>query len=220
MEQTVIELAHVTKVIKDSTILRDVCLKFNSGKVYGIEGTNGSGKTMLMRVIAGLIFPTDGEVLINGRRADGKGGYPAELGMLIENPAFLANNTGFENLKLLASIRQRVSDEEIRRCLSDVGLNPIDKRKYRKYSLGMKQRLGIAAAILEKPDVLILDEPVNALDEAGVDLVSRLIAREKERGALVILSCHDKEFLESASDELYQMKAGILSGPIKKREAE
>lgn len=220
MERTVIELAHVTKVIKDSVILRDVCLKFCSGNVYGIEGTNGSGKTMLMRVIAGLIFPTEGEVLINGTRAEGKGGYSTEFGMLIENPAFLANNTGFENLKLLASIRRKVSDEEIRKCLLDVGLNPIDKRKYRKYSLGMKQRLGIAAAILEKPDVLILDEPINALDETGVELVRRIIAREKERGALVILSCHDKKFLESASDELYQMKAGILRTPIKKQEAE
>lgn len=218
MEQTTIRLDYVSKRIKENQILRSVELEFHAGKVYGIEGTNGSGKTMLMRIIAGLIFPTEGEVIVNGSKLSGDRTYPASLGMLIENPAFLSNYTGFENLKLLASINGKITNEELYNCLSDVGLEPSDKRKYRKYSLGMKQRLGIAAALIEKPEILILDEPVNALDEAGVALVSKLIEREKKRGALVILSCHDREFLESASDELYQMKAGILDGPIQKRE--
>lgn len=218
MDQTVIQIAHVSKTIKGSEILSDVCLEMKAGRVYGIEGTNGSGKTMLMRVIAGLIFPTKGEIRVHGKKIRGKEDYPASLGMLIEGPAFLGTYTGFDNLKLLASLSGKTSDEALKLCLTEVGLAPQDKRKYKKFSLGMKQRLGIAAALMEQPEILILDEPINALDEEGVELVRGLIRREKERGALVILSCHDREFLQEASDELYQMKAGKLSGPVGWRE--
>lgn len=183
-------------------------MKMTPGKIYGIEGCNGSGKTMLMRVIAGLIFPTKGQVYIHGAPLGAASEYPVTLGILIENPAFLNSYSGFDNLKILASIRQKIGAETIRQRLADVGLDPDDRRKYRKYSLGMKQRLGIASAILEQPDILILDEPVNALDQDGVALVRELILREKTRGALVILSCHDHAFLESVSDEMYHMKDG------------
>ena len=183
-------------------------MKMTPGKIYGIEGCNGSGKTMLMRVIAGLIFPTKGQVYIHDAPLGAASEYPVTLGILIENPAFLNSYYGFDNLKILASIRQKIGAETIRQCLADVGLDPDDRRKYRKYSLGMKQRLGIASAILEQPDILILDEPVNALDQDGVALVRELILREKARGALVILSCHDHGFLESVSDEMYHMNEG------------
>ena len=183
-------------------------MKMTPGKIYGIEGCNGSGKTMLMRVIAGLIFPTKGQVYIHDAPRGAASEYPITLGILIENPAFLNSYSGFDNLKILASIRQKIGAETIRQCLADVGLDPDDRRKYRKYSLGMKQRLGIASAILEQPDILILDESVNALDQDGVALVRELILREKARGALVILSCHDHAFLESVSDEMYHMKDG------------
>lgn len=217
MNQTVVCLEHIGKKLRGNQILTDIELTLTSGKIYGIEGANGSGKTMLMRIIAGLIYPTEGKLQINDKRIKPGTLYPVNLGMLIENPAFLAIYTGYQNLKLLAAINERVTEQEICICLKDVGLEPEDKRKYKKYSLGMKQRLGIAAAILEKPDILILDEPINALDESGVALVRDLIFREKERGALVLLSCHDREFLESVSDELYAIKEGVICGPIERR---
>lgn len=166
---------------------------------------------MLMRIVAGLIFPTEGALYINGIPLTYSSEYPVSVGALIENPAFLGNLSGFKNLKLLAAIQNKITDEKIKKSISDVGLEPEDKRKYKKYSLGMKQRLGIAAAIMEKPDILILDEPVNALDSDGIELVRQLIFREKKRGALIILSCHDADFLNSVSDELYMMSDGKLS---------
>ena len=211
MEKPMIYMEHVTKKIGGNVILQDVNLNLEPGCVYGIEGTNGSGKTMLMRMIAGLIYPTQGKVLIQGKEISGAKAYPVNLGMLIENPAFLDGYTGLNNLKFLASINQRVTEQEIRNTITRVGLDADDTRKYKKYSLGMKQRLGIAAAIFEHPDILILDEPVNALDEDGVALVQQIIEEEKQRGALILLSCHDREFLEGASDVLYRMKAGVLS---------
>ena len=211
MEKPMIYMEHVTKKIGGNVILQDVNLNLEPGCVYGIEGTNGSGKTMLMRMIAGLIYPTQGKVLIQGKEISGGKAYPVNLVMLIENPAFLDGYTGLNNLKFLASINQRVTEQEIRDTITRVGLDADDTRKYKKYSLGMKQRLGIAAAIFEHPDILILDEPVNALDEDGVALVQQIIEEEKQRGALILLSCHDREFLEGASDVLYRMKAGVLS---------
>ena len=191
--------------------LKDINFEVKRGEAWGLIGTNGSGKTMLMRMIAGLIYPTQGRVLIQGKEISGGKAYPVNLGMLIENPAFLDGYTGLNNLKFLASINQRVTEQEIRDTITRVGLDADDTRKYKKYSLGMKQRLGIAAAIFEHPDILILDEPVNALDEDGVALVQQIIEEEKQRGALILLSCHDREFLEGASDVLYRMKAGVLS---------
>lgn len=206
-----IRIDHVSKIIRNSEILRDISLEMDAGMIYGFEGYNGSGKTMLMRTIAGLIYPTEGEIYINDVRLTSRSEYPASIGILIENPAFLAGYTGLENLKILASIKNEITEDEIRQCITAVGLEPGDKRKYKKYSLGMKQRLGIAAAIMERPDILILDEPINALDKDGVEMVKRLILREKERGALVIVSCHDAGFLRSVSDRLYYIEQGKLS---------
>lgn len=206
-----IRLEHIGKNIKGSQVLKDVSLTMTSGIVYGIEGTNGSGKTMLMRVIAGLIFPTEGKWFINDKEMHKGSTYPVSLGMLIENPAFLPNYSGKQNLKLLAGIKGVITEEEIDAAIKEVGLEPTDKRKYKKYSLGMKQRLGIAAALMERADIIILDEPVNALDASGVEMMKELIRREKARGALVILSCHDKKFLIEASDCMYQMSEGRLT---------
>lgn len=206
-----IRLEHVSKVINGSTIIEDVSMEMKSSVIYGIEGCNGSGKTMLMRLISGLIYPTKGKIYINDHVIDSKSEYPAKLGILIENPAFLGSYSGIENLKILASIRNQVSEAEIIKYIKMVGLDPADKKKYRKYSLGMKQRLGIAAAIMEKPEILILDEPINALDKSGVQIIRDIIIQEKKRGALILLSCHDSEFLKSVSDELFHMEAGVLS---------
>ena len=203
----VIKLTNVSKVIKKAKVLDSVNLEFTSGKVYGLKGKNGSGKTMLMRVICGLISATEGTVEIDGKILGKDMTFPDSVGVLIENPAFIGNYTGFKNLKVLASIQNRVDDEHIREVIRQVGLDPDDKRTYRKYSLGMKQKLGIAAAYMENPDLIILDEPINALDEAGA---KQVLEEQKKRGALIIIACHDKEELEMLSDEIIEISEGRI----------
>ena len=202
---TTIQLTDVVKDIKGKRIIDHVSLEMESGKVVGLKGVNGSGKTMLMRLICGLIVPTSGSITINGKRLGKDITFPESVGILIENPAFLDAYSGFENLKLLASIKNRIGAEKIREVIALVGLDPNDKKKYRKYSLGMKQRLGIAAAVMEEPDIVVLDEPTNALDSDGVEMFKKVLQREKERGALVIISCHDLSTLQELSDEIYLM---------------
>lgn len=205
-----VELKKYSKIIKKVTILDEIDIRFESGRIYGLRGKNGSGKTMLMRAICGLIKPTKGEVDINGEVLGKDISFPRSVGILIENPAFIPGETGYSNLEILASIQKRIGKQEIRNAISDVGLDPDDKRKYRKYSLGMKQRLGIAAAIMEKPDIIILDEPINALDEKGVELVRDLLYKERERGAVIIIACHDADELNALSDEIIMIESGKL----------
>lgn len=205
-----IQITNATKIIKKAVILKNVELELESGRVYGLQGPNGGGKTMLMRLIAGLIRPTEGQVRIDGKQLGKDMDFPSSVGLLIENPAFLPGYTGLRNLELLAQLQGRIQTEQIRKTLADVGLDPDDKRKYRKYSLGMKQRLGIASAIMEQPELILLDEPTNALDETGVDQISQLIRRERDRGALVIMACHDAAILESVSDEIFTVANGIV----------
>lgn len=211
-----IEVENYTKIIKGVTILDNVTITFESGKCYGLKGKNGSGKTMLMRAVCGLIHPTKGHVSINGEILGKDISFPRSIGILIENPAFISNYTGLKNLELLASIKNEIGTEEIRKTIESVGLEPDDKRKYRKYSLGMKQKLGIAAAFMEKPDIIILDEPINAIDESGVGKVKELIAEAKERGAVIITACHDAEELEELSDEIICISEGRISENDKK----
>lgn len=200
-----------TKYIKKALILDDVNIQLTGGKIYGLKGPNGSGKTMLMRLLCGLIRPTSGEVWIDGKKLGKDMDFPESVGLLIENPAFLPNYTGYENLELLAQIRGKIGAEEICQSLLEVGLDPHDPRKYRKYSLGMKQRLGIAAAIMEKPDLLIVDEPTNALDDSGVEQICTILRRERERGALVVIACHDSLLLQTLSDEIYKIYEGKVT---------
>ena len=188
---TVVRLEHYTKNFKKVTVLDDINLTLESGKVIGLKGKNGSGKTMLMRAISGLILPTSGKVFINDKELGKQISFPPSIGLLIENPSFIANYTGFKNLKILASIQNKISDEEIREAIRKVGLKPDDPRTFKKYSLGMKQRLGIAAAIMEKPDIVILDEL-------------------KANGSLIIIACHDTEELNYLSDEVYEIYEGQL----------
>lgn len=204
----IITLDKAVKTIHGAQVLKSVSLELVSGRVYGLMGPNGSGKTMLMRLACGLILPSSGSVEIDGKRLGRDMDFPESVGLLIESPAFLPSYTGYKNLELLASIKGRVSAEDLRNALRDVGLEPADKRKYRKYSLGMKQRLGLAAAIMEKPDLLILDEPTNALDREGVKLVPELVKREKKRGALVLLTCHDSALLREMSDTIILIEEG------------
>lgn len=215
-----IEIKNVTKIIKHNTVIDNVSLTVNSGKITGLKGVNGSGKTMLMRLVSGLILPTSGEIIIDGETLGKDITFPRSIGTLIENPAFLDNYSGFQNLKLLASIQGKISDEEIREAIIAVELNPDDKKKFRKYSLGMKQRLGIAAAVMEHPDIIILDEPTNALDSDGVQMVKRILQKEKERGALILISCHDLDVLKELSDVIYLMNVGRLSSYADKEDTQ
>jgi len=210
-----IEIQNATKYIKKSLILNHVDIQLESGKIYGLQGPNGGGKTTLMKLICGLIRPTDGQVMIDGKRLGKDMDFPDSLGLMIENPAFLPNYTGFENLSLLARLRQRIGPEQIRTALADVGLAPDDKRKFRKYSLGMKQRLGIASAIMEQPELILLDEPTNALDDSGVEQICQLIRRERDRGALVVIACHDAPILEKLSDEIFYIHDGIVERKVR-----
>ena len=203
------EVIEVSKVIRKHTVLDRVGCSMHSGKIYGIQGINGSGKTMLMRVLIGLIHPSSGKVLIDGKELGKELEFPKSIGFLLENPTFLDRYSGYQNLKMLASVKKIISDEEINKVLCLVGLDEeAAKKKYRKYSLGMKQRLGIAAALMEKPDIVILDEPTNALDTSGVELVKEIVRGEKKRGALVIISCHDLAVLEELSDEIIKLESG------------
>lgn len=201
----------VSKSIYGVPIINSVSMTLVSGNVYGFQGINGSGKTMLMRLICGLIYPTKGEIVIDGKRLGKEITFPQSVGFLLENPAFLDSYTGFENLEMLASIKDIITREEIHDAITSVGLDPLDKRKYKKFSLGMKQRLGIAAAIMEKPDILILDEPTNSLDSSGVSLVKTILAKERERGAIIILACHDLPVLQDVSDEIFLLEQGKIT---------
>lgn len=205
-----IEVEGVSKNIGRRCVIDNISLKLESSKIWGFKGINGSGKTMLMRLIAGLIKPDKGRIIIDGKVLWRDISFPESVGILIESPTFLDGLTGFKNLKTLASIKNIITDNDIRKSLSDVGLDPDLSKKYKAYSLGMKQRLGIAAAIMERPEVILLDEPTNALDGEGIELVKALIERERNRGALVVVSCHDESIISELSDEIVYLSEGKI----------
>lgn len=211
IKETIIKVIDYSKEIKKATILDTINIEFTSGKIYGLKGKNGSGKTMLMRAICGLILPTSGYITINDKTIGKDISFPPSIGVLLENPSFINGYTGFRNLKIIATIKNLIEDAQIKKMLNRVGLNCHDKRTYRKYSLGMKQRLGIAAAIMEEPDIVILDEPINALDESGAEMVRNILKDLKEKGAIIILACHDSEELNYLSDEIYTISDGKIT---------
>ena len=204
-----IKIESLSKSIKGALILDKVSITLDSGNIYGLRGKNGSGKTMLMRAIAGLLIPDSGTVTINDKVLHKDISFPESIGILIENPSFLPQYTGYKNLKLLASLTGGISDEDIRTALEHVGLDPDDKRTYRKYSLGMKQKLGIANAIMGEPDIIILDEPINALDEESVKKIKKVL-EIRDNDKLIIIACHDREELEYLSDIIYEIKDGSI----------
>lgn len=203
-----IKVDNVTKIIKKVKVLDHVSLEFESGEITGLKGINGSGKTMIMRIISGLIRPTEGKVFINGRELKKEMDFPESIGVLIDSPAFLDGYSAYDNLRYMASVKNKVSGEEIKDLLKKVELADAGKKKYKYFSLGMKQRLGIAAAIMEHPDIILIDEPTNALDSKGVEMVKCILQQEKERGALIILTCHDYSVLKELSGSIYFIEEG------------
>lgn len=205
-----IEIIQIEKKIKGSIILDNISLSLEKGQIYGFWGRNGSGKTMLFRAISGLINVDKGQIIVFGKTLHKEISFPESMGVIIESPSFWNDYTGFNNLKVLASIKNLISDNEIKDALIRVGLDPKDSRSVRKYSLGMKQRLGIAQAIMEKPDLIILDEPTNALDDDGIVQIRNILLEEKKRGATILIASHNKDDLKILADYSYKMSDGKL----------
>ena len=203
-----VEIKNYCKSIKSRPILNNVSYNFEYGKIYGIYGHNGSGKTMLLRAIAGLLVPDSGSVVIDGKVLHKDMSFPPSIGIVIENMNLLPQYNAFDNLKILGKIKKTATDEDIKTALERVGLK--SDLKVKKFSLGMKQRLNIAQAVFEKQKIILLDEPTNALDNDGVQLIYKLLKEEKERGALVVITTHHNEDLEEVCDVVLKMTEGEL----------
>lgn len=208
-QNAAITVKNVTMKFKGQVVLNDINIDFEMGKIYGIIGRNGSGKTVLLKCICGLL-PTAGTVTVNDKIIGRDVDFPENTGFIIENPAFLQNYSALKNLKYLASIKGKIDEQTIRTFIKLVGLNPDDKKAVGKYSLGMRQRLGIAQALMENPDIIILDEPMNALDNVGVDEIRQVILKMRDRGKLIIIASHIREDIELLCDNVYEMNAGQI----------
>ncbi|WP_283606854.1 ATP-binding cassette domain-containing protein [Faecalispora anaeroviscerum] len=208
-----ITITQATKTLKHRLVLDHVEAQLEQGGIYGFFGPNGSGKTMLFRAICGLISLDFGSVSVFGQPVGNKV-FPKNLGLMIESIGFWNEFTGFENLKFLAAIRNKIGDGEIRQTLERVGLDPKDTRSYKKYSLGMKQRLAIAQAIMEQPELLVLDEPTNALDEDGIAAIHQIIKEENQRGCTVLIASHNKSDLNLLCHRQFRMNEGKMSEAV------
>ncbi len=200
--------------IKNKEILSNIDLQLNHGIVYGFVGRNGSGKTMLFRALSGLMKIDSGEILYNKQWLHKDFPILPSLGITLENAGLYPEFTGLKNLQLLAKLNNKIDDAQIKATIERVGLDPNDKRTYKKYSLGMKQRIVIAQAIMEQPDIIMLDEPTNSLDEDGVQLIRQIIKEEKQRGAMILLASHNKEDIAILADEVYYLDKGHLYNEV------
>ena len=203
-----IQIENLCKQYDTAIVLDHITLTFESGHIYGLIGRNGSGKTMLLKHLLGLVHPTSGRILFDGKELGKDLEMPDSVGAIIENPGFLPEYTGLYNLELLAMIRGKIGKKECREAMKLVGLDPDSSKKVRAYSLGMKQRLGIAQALMEDPDMLFLDEPLSGLDDEGVEEMRQVLLREKERGKLLVIASHNKEDIEILCDEVYRFNHG------------
>lgn len=208
--ETCIEVQNVVKRFRDQVVLKNVSISFEKGKIHGIVGRNGSGKTVLFKCICGLMHPEEGVILVNGKRVGRDVDMPEDIGAIIEAPGFLPNYSGYKNLRFLANIRRKIGKEEILNVLKTVGLDPESRKHVGKYSLGMRQRLGIAQAIMEDPEILILDEPMNGLDNAGVQDIRALLLEFKAQGKTILLASHNHEDIAALCDTVHEMDGGVL----------
>lgn len=206
-----ISIDHVSLTIGKAQILNDITAQLEKGLIHGIVGRNGSGKTMLMKCICGFIRPTVGTIVVDGKQVGKDVDFPKDLGLMIETPGFVPYYSGLKNLQLLAAINRKVSGEELSACMDQVGLGDAKKKRVGKYSMGMRQRLGIAQAIMEKPELLILDEPLNGLDEEGVEEIRALFLELKKQGKTILLSSHNAEDIDILCDHVYHIEKGIMS---------
>jgi ABC-2 type transport system ATP-binding protein len=207
----IISVKNLSKDFGQERVLHSVTRDFEKGRIHGIVGNNGSGKTVLMKCICGFLIPTEGEVIVNGKRVGKDVDFPPGLGLIIETPGFLPNMTGVKNLEILASLNKKIGLEEIASAIRRVGLDPLMKKPVGKYSLGMRQRLGIAQAIMEDPALLILDEPLNGLDKYGVREMRQLIKGLKEQGKTILLASHNQGDIDELCDTVCEMDAGVMT---------
>ncbi|MCT7398491.1 ATP-binding cassette domain-containing protein [Eubacterium sp. LFL-14] len=199
---------NISKNIGNRKILDSVNLELENGKIYGFVGRNGSGKTMLFRALSGLMGVSSGKIFLDDRELHKDMRVLENIGITIENAGLYPELAGFDNLKLLSGLKRKIDDNKIRETIVRVGLDPDDKRPFRKYSLGMKQRIVIAQAIMEEPDILMLDEPTNALDEEGIERIRKIISEEKQRGAMVLIASHNKEDIKLLADKVFLIRDG------------
>ena len=205
-----IKIKNVSKSFNDNKVINNVNVSFEKGKIHGIVGKNGSGKTILIKMMCGFIKPDEGTITINNKIIGKDVDFPDNVGAIIETPGFLPNLSAYKNLSYLASLKGKIGKEEINEAIKNVGLNPNDKKHVGKYSLGMKQRLGLAQAIMEDPDLLILDEPMNALDKNGVNDVRNLLIKLREDGKTIIIISHNSEDIDFLCDTVHEMEDGML----------
>ena len=196
--------------VQNQVVLKNISISFEKGQIHGIVGRNGSGKTVLFKCICGLMHPEEGVILVNGKRVGRDVDMPEDIGAIIEAPGFLPNYSGYKNLRFLANIRRKIGKEEILSVLKTVGLDPESRKHVGKYSLGMRQRLGIAQAIMEDPEILILDEPMNGLDNAGVQDIRALLLELKAQGKTILLASHNHEDIAALCDTVHEMDGGVL----------
>lgn len=215
--ENIITLNKVSKSFKNIKALDNVEICFEKGKIHGIIGRNGSGKTVLIKVICGFIIPDTGEVTVSGKRIGKDADFPQNVGAIIEAPGFLPTQSGYKNLEYLASLRNKIGKSEIVAAMQTVGLDPNDKKHVGKYSLGMKQRLGLAQAIMENPDILILDEPMNGLDNEGVADMRKYILAFKQQGKTVLLISHNMEDITSLCDTVHEMDKGVIINQLEEQ---
>ena len=211
MDDIVIRVEGVYKRFGTDTVLKDVSRSFERGRIHGIVGNNGSGKTVLMKCICGFLIPDGGSITVNGERVGVDVDFPRDMGLIIETPGFLPNMTGVKNLEILASLNKKIGLEQIAAAIRRVGLDPLMKKPVGKYSLGMRQRLGIAQAIMEDPALLILDEPLNGLDKHGVREMRQLIKGLKEQGKTILLASHNQGDIDELCDTVCEMDAGVMT---------
>ncbi len=209
--QYAVSVENLSKTFGQDTVLKNVTRHFTAGRIHGIVGNNGSGKTVLMKCICGFLLPSEGRITVNGRRVGRDVDFPPDIGVIIETPGFLPNLTGVKNLEILASLNRRVALSEIADAIRRVGLDPTLKKPVGKYSLGMRQRLGIAQAIMEDPSLLILDEPLNGLDKHGVREMRALIKSLRDEGKTVLLASHNQGDIDALCDTVCEMDAGMMT---------
>lgn len=209
MEYTA-QIKNVSKKFGDETVVRDVTLSLEPGKIYGIAGRNGSGKTVLFKMIIGFLRPTAGKIFVHGKEVGKDVDFAQDIGVIIETPGFLGGFSGYKNLEYLADIKKQIGKKEIRESMELVGLDADSRKKVKKYSLGMRQRLGIAQAIMEHPQFLILDEPMNGLDREGAAKIRELFLKLRGQGATILLASHHREDIDELCDVVYEMEEGCL----------
>ena len=207
----VIEVQNLSKSFGEEQVLKCVSRDFEIGKIHGIVGNNGSGKTVLMKCICGFLRPNGGRVLVNGKEVGWDMDFPDDLGIIIETPGFLPNLSGMKNLQILASLKKRASTDVIREVIRKVGLDPDSRKPVGKYSLGMRQRLGLAQALMEDPSILILDEPLNGLDKHGVVQIRELIKSLRTEGKTILLASHNQMDIDELCDTVCEMDGGVMT---------